>query len=154
MTDTGFANLSFEFTNTDSTSRSVRRSDARELIRSGNEHVRRSASTVWGAPDVRYDYKFFGSLGLNLGVNHHLYAFGNWMEREVDDSWYWRSPIGRPGVFTDPRSPAGGWRPAASLLIAGLSPEGQSGDCPKDITGREHHQDAKAVLSRLGPDCY
>ena len=64
LTANGFANFSFEFTNADETSRSVQRNDARALIEAGNEHVRRPAAQIWGSPEVRYDYKFFGNLGL------------------------------------------------------------------------------------------
>ena len=135
LTDAGFANLSFEFTNADSTNRSVQRTDALAAIASGNEHVRRGAVQVWGAPDVPYDYKFFGNFGLDLGDHHHAYAFGNWAEREIYDSWYWRSPYARPGVFTDPSGPGGGWSMDDPLLIADLSPDGRSGGCPT-----KHHR--------------
>ena len=68
LTEAGFANLSFEFTNADSTNRSVQRDDARRMIEHGNAFIRRSAAQPWGAPDVTYDYKFFGNLGLDLGT--------------------------------------------------------------------------------------
>ena len=154
LTDAGFANLSFEFTNADSTDRSVQRTDALAAIASGNEHVRRSAVQVWGAPDVPYDYKFFGNFGLDLGDHHHAYAFGNWAEREIYDSWYWRSPYARPGVFTDPSGPGGGWSMDDPLLIADLSPDGRSGGCPKNITGRDYFEHGQAALSGLGADCH
>ena len=78
LTERGFANFSFEFTNADETSRSVQRNDARGLIEAGNEHVRRPAAQIWGAPEVQYDYKFFGNLGLDLEeINSRAYAFGN-----------------------------------------------------------------------------
>ena len=153
LTEAGFANFSFEFTNADSTSRSTQRTDALAAIASGNEHVRKSPVQVWGAPDVTYDYKFFGNLGLDLGDHHHAYAFGSWAEREILDSWYWRSPYGRPGVFTDPNSPGGGWSLDDNLLIADLSPDGVSGNCPSDITARDYSQNGQAALSGLGADC-
>ena len=77
LTDAGFANLSFEFTNTDSTNRGAQRSDVLALIRTSNDHVRKSPVQVWGAPAVKYDYKFFGNVGLDLGSHHYVYAFGN-----------------------------------------------------------------------------
>ena len=150
LTDAGFANLSFEFTNTDSTKRSVQRSDALALIRNGNDHVRRSPVQVWGAPAVKYDYKFFGNVGLDLGDDHHAYAFGNWAEREIADSWYWRSPVSRPGVFTTAWSGADN-----AMLIADLSPDGRSGDCPT-ILAADYAQRGPAALAPLQgrDDCY
>ena len=44
LTDTGFANFSFEFTNADETSRSVQRGDALDLIEAGNTEVRQPAA--------------------------------------------------------------------------------------------------------------
>ena len=82
LTDNGFANFSFEFLNADETGRSVQRNDARGLIEAGNRHVRRPAAQIWGAPEIQYDYKFFGNLGLDLeALDARLYAFGNYAER-------------------------------------------------------------------------
>ena len=82
LTDTGFANFSFEFLNADETSRSVQRRDARALIEAGNRDVRRPAAQIWGAPEIQSDYKFFGNLGLDLeAIKARLYAFGNYAER-------------------------------------------------------------------------
>ena len=93
LTERGFANFSFEFTNVDETSRSVQRSDARGLIEAGNMDVRRPAAQIWGAPEVQYDYKFFGNLGLDLEeINSRLYAFGNYAERKVEGGFYFRNP--------------------------------------------------------------
>ncbi len=144
LTEAGFANFSFEFTNSDSTSRSTPRTDEQRLRAAGLPV--KNPSTVWGAVDVKYDYKFFGNLGLDLGNHHHAYAFGSWAERKVGDSWYFRSPVSRPGVFTDD------W--GGNLLIADLSPTGRDGGCPTNINGDEYLQDPQAALSKLGPDCY
>ncbi len=103
LTEAGFANLSFEFMNADETSRSVQRGDALALIAAGNPHVRRPASQVWGAPEVQYDYTFFGNLGLDLkDLNARLYAFGNYAERKVEGGFYFRHPSERPLVFDGP----------------------------------------------------
>ncbi len=100
LTRRGFANFSFEFTNADETSRSVQRNDARGLIEAGNEHVRRPAAQIWGAPEVQYDYKFFGNLGLDLEeINSRAYAFGNYAERRVEGGFFFRNPNTRGGVF-------------------------------------------------------
>ena len=103
LTEHGFANLSFEFMNADETSRSVQRSDALDLIAAGNAHVRRPVTQIWGAPEVQYDYKFFGNLGLDLeALNARLYAFGNYAERKVEGGFYFRNPNDRDGIFDGP----------------------------------------------------
>ena len=112
LTDNGFANFSFEFTNADETSRSVQRGDALDLIEAGNTEVRQPAAQIWGAPEVRYDYKFFGNLGLDLeDLNSRLYAFGNYAERKVEGGFFFRNPNTRGGIFD------GG----ENLLVADLS---------------------------------
>ena len=100
LTEAGFANFSFEFLNADETSRSVQRDDARGLIEAGNAHVRRPAAQIWGAPEIQYDYKFFGNLGLDLeAIKARLYAFGNYAERKVEGGFFFRNPNTRGGVF-------------------------------------------------------
>ena len=152
LTEAGFANLSFEFTNADSTNRSVQRADALPLIAAGNEHVRRSPTQVWGAPDLHYDYKFFGNFGLELGDHHHAYAFGNYAERELEDSWFYRHPANFAQVFTDPFGPNNGGGPNADLLIADLSPELSAG-CPRVPTENYLPDPAWLAEVRANPDC-
>ena len=104
LTDSGFANFSFEFLNADETSRSAQRDDARALIEAGNADVRRPATQIWGAPEVQYDYKFFGNLGLDLEqINSRLYAFGNYAERRVEGGFFFRNPNTRGGIFDGAR---------------------------------------------------
>ena len=103
LTENGFANLSFEFMNADETSRSVQRDDARGFIEAGNEHVRQPVAQIWGAPEVQYDYKFFGNLGLDLeDINARMYAFGNYAERKVEGGFFFRNPNSRTGIFFGP----------------------------------------------------
>ncbi len=125
LTDNGFANFSFEFTNADETSRSVQRNDARGLIEAGNEHIRRPAAQIWGAPEIQYDYKFFGNLGLDLeDINSRLYAFGNYAERKVEGGFFFRNPNTRAGVFRgDPLEDG-----TPTIRVADLSGIGQG--CP------------------------
>ena len=125
LTDHGFANFSFEFLNADETSRSVQRNDARGLIEAGNEHVRRPAAQIWGAPEIQYDYKFFGNLGLDLeDLNARLYAFGNYAERKVEGGFFFRNPNTRSGVFRgDPLADG-----TPTVRVADLSGAGQG--CP------------------------
>ena len=103
LTENGFANFSFEFMNVDETSRSVQRGDARGLIEAGNMDVRRPAAQIWGSPEIQYDYKFFGNLGIDLeDINARAYAFGNYAERKVEGGFFFRNPNTRGGVFDGP----------------------------------------------------
>ena len=103
LTENGFANFSFEFMNVDETSRSVQRGDARGLIEAGNMDVRRPAAQIWGSPEIQYDYKFFGNLGLDLeDINARVYAFGNYAERKVEGGFFFRNPNSRGGIFFGP----------------------------------------------------
>ena len=148
LTENGFANFSFEFTNADETSRSVQRSDARGLIEAGNDDVRRPAAQIWGAPEVQYDYKFFGNLGLDLeDLNSRLYAFGNYAERRVEGGFYFRNPHTRSGVFRgDPLEDG-----TPSVKVVDVSDNGRSGSC-RDIPIRGNVPQFGEVNN--GPDCF
>ena len=149
LTENGFANFSFEFMNVDETSRSVQRSDARGLIEAGNEHVRRPAAQIWGAPEVQYDYKFFGNVGLDLDeINSRLYAFGNYAERRVEGGFYFRNPHTRNGVFRG--DPLEDGTPTVKMID--LSHDGLSGNC-RDIPIRGNVPQFAEVADN-GPDCF
>lgn len=100
LTDAGFANFSLQWKEADPTSRSVQRSDAQALIDAGNDNVRTPATQVWGAPEIKKDWTFFGNTGLDLGNGHEVYAFGNWSERTVEGGFFYRNPHTRPGVYS------------------------------------------------------
>ena len=103
LTENGFANFSFEFMNVDETSRSVQGKAARGLIEAGNMDVRRPAAQIWGSPEIQYDYKFFGNLGIDLeDINARAYAFGNYAERKVEGGFFFRDPNDRGGIFRGP----------------------------------------------------
>ena len=124
LTENGFANFSFEFMNVDETSRSVQRGNARGLIEAGNMDVRRPAAQIWGSPEIQYDYKFFGNLGIDLeDINARAYAFGNYAERKVEGGFFFRNPNRREGVFVPNGRPG-------HLQVADLSDDGMSGNCP------------------------
>ncbi len=147
LTDNGFANFSFEFTNADETSRSVQRNDARGLIEAGNEHVRRPAAQIWGSPEVRYDYKFFGNLGLDLEeLNSRVYAFGNYAERKVEGGFFFRNPNTRGGVFRgDPLEDG-----TPTIRVADLSGTGRG--CP--ALAANPAADYTAALAGLPDHCF
>ncbi len=124
LTEAGFANFSFEFMNIDETRRSVQRSDAQSLIEAGNAHVRRPAAQILSTPEVQYNYKFFGNLGLDLTDMHSLYAFGNYAERKVEGNFFFRNPNTRGGVFEG--NPLADGTP--TIRVADLSDD--LGGCP------------------------
>ena len=145
LTENGFANFSFEFMNVDETSRSVQRGRAREMIEAGNMDVRRPAAQIWGSPEIQYDYKFFGNLGIDLeDINARAYAFGNYAERKVEGGFFFRNPNRREQVFV----PSG--RPG-HLLVADLSDDGMSGNCPTIQTNVA--ADYQGALDGY-PDCF
>ena len=104
----GFANFSFEYGASDWTDRSVQRNDAQGLIDAGNKDVQLSQYTrqpnamVWGAPEVQYDYKLFGNLGMKLNSKAELYGWGNYAQRKIEGGFYYRNPNTRSGVFDGP----------------------------------------------------
>ena len=108
LTEYGFANFSFEWKESDPTSRSAQRGDAQGLINAGNTNVRQPAAQIWGAPEYSDDFKLFGNFGLELGNGMEAYAFGNWAERQVEGGFYFRNPHTRGGVFRGPALDANG----------------------------------------------
>ena len=126
MTD-GFLNLSGEFKQADPTTRSVQRADAQGLINAGNNAVRQPAAQIWGAPEIRGDYKLFANLGVPTGVGE-LYAFGNYARRTVEGGFFFRNPHTREGVFLgDPLADG-----TPTVKVADISEDGLSGNCPND----------------------
>ena len=129
LTEYGFANFSFEWKESDPTSRSRQRGDAQGLIDAGNTNVRQPAAQIWGAPEYSDDFKLFGNFGLELGNGMEAYAFGNWAERQVEGGFYYRNPHTRGGVFEGPEvDPATGYTAAQggnasvdSVKVADLS---------------------------------
>lgn len=147
MTDYGFANLSFEWKESDPTSRSEQRGDAQGLINAGNTSVRQPAQ-IWGAPRYSDDFKLFGNFGLDLGNGLEAYAFGNWAERQVEGGFYYRNPHTRGGVF---RGPEVNGMP--TVKVADLSGD-MSGNCPA-IPIRNNVADANALAAvKANPNCY
>lgn len=121
----GFANFSFEYGASDWTSRSIQRDDAQALIDAGNSHVTNSRFTrsptamVWGAPEVLYDYKLFGNIGMKLNSKAELYGWGNYSQRKVEGGFYYRNPNTRGGVFDGGND---------TIKVANLDPD--QGSCP------------------------
>ena len=146
----GFVNLSGEFRQADPTSRSVQRTDAQGLIDAGNVHVRQPAAQIWGAPEVRDDWKLFANLGIDVGENSEFYAFGNWAQRTAEGGFFFRNPHTRGGVFAGPADADGN----PTVKVADLSADGMSGNCPA-IPVVDNVADAAAIAAvAANPNCF
>ena len=100
LTDSGFLNLSLEYKEQDATSRSQFRSDSDALRAAGNLDVP-AIPQIWGAPELKDDWKFFLNSAIQLSDTMELYAFGNYAERKVDGGFFFRNPNNRGGIFTN-----------------------------------------------------
>ena len=146
----GFANLSFEYGNSDPTDRSVQRGDATALIAAGNTAVRNPAQ-IWGSPEERNNAKFFGNFGKLVGESTQVYAHTNYASRKVTGGFFFRNPNTRGAVF----SADGG----KSLLI-GDALDAQDGildgsaGCP--VVPIVDHVPDQAALSQVfsDPNCF
>ena len=151
LTDAGFANLSFEYGETDPTDRSVQRDDAAALIAAGNTAVANPAQ-VWGSPKIEDEWKLWGNFGLDLGNGSSAYMNANYTKKHVDGGFYFRNPNTRGAVFSADSG--------ASLLIGDLSlargdgPANGGAGCPAvPITDDVPDQTAlDAVFA--DPDCF
>ena len=101
LSDSGFANLSFEFAESSPTDRSVQQEDAAALALLGVPNVANPAKP-WGSPKVSGSIKTVANFGIDLDEGRSLYAFGNFARRRVETPFFYRVPFGdrgRRGVF-------------------------------------------------------
>lgn len=145
LSDSGFANLSFEYKEAEPTSRSVQRDDAKGLIAAGNTNIRQPAAQVWGLPEVYDDFKFFGNAGITLADGGEAYLFGNWAERTVEGGFFFRNPLTRGGIFDGPGD---------TILVADLSPDGMSGNCPVVNIMNNAADPAALAAVAANPNCF
>ena len=108
----GFATVSAELKDSKPTSRGSQDPQATYLVENGYTNVA-DPVVIWGAPEVRNDFKVILNGGVEAGVGE-LYGFGGWSGRDVDGSFFYRNPNTRSGVFagTD-----------GNLLVADLMPD-------------------------------
>ncbi len=146
----GFANLSFEYGNSDPTDRSVQRADAAALIAAGNTAVR-SPAQIWGSPEERNNAKFFANFGKLIGESTQAYGHANYASRRVTGGFFFRNPNTRSAVF----SGDGG-----KTLLVGDALDAQDGvldgsaGCP--VVPVVDHVPDQAALSRVfsDPNCF
>ncbi len=161
LTESGFANFSFEYREANPTSRAEQRDDAQALADAGNPYIDdpsyepllHPTVMIWGAPNIMYDYKFFGNLGLDLGNGREAYAFGNYSQRKVEGGFFFRNPHTRGGVFDGGKEGTGD--DAVQLVkVADLSDDGMSGNCPKIRVIDNVASPADIAAVAANPDCF
>ncbi|MEX2496895.1 MAG: TonB-dependent receptor [Woeseia sp.] len=152
LTDAGYANFTAEFNEADATSRSTQRDDAQALIDAGNTAVRVPAQ-IWGAPEIRDNFKLWANVGLDLGNDNEAYVFGNWGERTVEGGFFFRNPNTRGGVNDGPINPITG---NDTILVADLTfgPSDDGVGCPVvDIIADVPDPAALAAVG-ADPNCF
>ncbi len=151
LTKNGFANFSFEYTKAAPTSRSVQRSNAQGYIDRANELKADPAAVLtkaemdsgltrenliargertpvpaqhWGIPEINYDFKFFGNMGLNLSDSAQLYFFPSFAQREMEQGFWYRPPEGGR-LFSEPAQLSDGsvFDPRIDLFPGGFTPQ-------------------------------
>jgi iron complex outermembrane receptor protein len=140
FTDNGFFNASFEYGESDPTSRSVQRDDARALIEGGNTAVANPAQ-VWGNPKISDDLKTFFNLGLELSDSMEAYAFANYASKEVEGGFYFRNPDTRAAVFANSDG---------NRLVGDVTPD-LSGNCPTALDPADSAGLADVIAD---PNCF
>ena len=148
--ETGFANLSLEYGNSDPTNRSVQRADAAALIAAGNTHVADPAQ-IWGNPTIEDDVKFFGNFGHLFSNGTQIYGHTNYAEKKVTEGFYFRNPNNRANIYS---LDEGQTLMIADVLDAQDGVLDGSANCPTvRITGNVPDQ---AALARVfeDPNCF
>ncbi len=143
LTQNGFLNFSFEYGESDATSRSVQRDDAAALIAAGNTAVLDPAQ-VWGSPELQDDIKTFVNMGIDLGSNMQLYGHGNYASKTAIGGFFYRNPNTRSAVYSND----GG----ETLLIGDLTPG--TTPCPT-VAITDNAPDAAALAQVFAdPNCF
>ena len=158
MSSSGFLNLSMEYKEADPTSRAFQRPDAQALADAGNphiddpgyEHLFHPTVMVWGSPEFKYDYKFFGNMGIDLSDSFEAYGYGNYAKRKVEGGFYFRNPHTRGGVFNGDIDPVSGYD---TVKVADINGLGVGEACPviRIMDDVANAGDIAAVEAR--PDC-
>lgn len=118
LTDSGFLSLSLEYAETDSTSRSEQRFDARALEDLGAPGIPNPAQN-YGQPSISGEARFFANAAFDVGSNSEIYAFGNYATRNLRTEFFWRNPNSLTNIFTV----------GPDRLVFDLTADG-SGNCP------------------------
>ncbi len=141
--DDGFGVLSFQIKDAEPTSRGIQdgegtNSGATALAVAG--FPVENPVVVWGAPEVKNDYKVILNAGISLSDSTELYTFGNYATRDVDGSFYYRNPSNRSGVFTN----------NGNVLFADSTGAG----CPIGALPTSSFADAQAFINSAPENCF
>ena len=139
----GGMTLSAEWRDGRPTSRGIQDPAAIALIAAGIPEVPQPVVT-WGNPRSRNDYKLVANGHVGVGAGE-AYLFGNYAQRDVDGSFFYRNPLARTGVYSND----GG----QTLLVGDLTPT-DSAACPVvPIVGGK--PDAAGLAALAGdPNCF
>jgi len=141
--DSGAANLSFELSKSDATSRGIQDPAVQSLLNSGiSKNDIQAPVVIWGAPEITNNIKIFGNMEVDIGDSNHykqLYLFGNWAQRDVEGSFFYRNPNTRAGIFTNPNN--------GTRLFFDMT-NNNTGNCPTPtIPGSTDDVDTLAAVS-------
>ncbi|MFK8013309.1 MAG: TonB-dependent receptor plug domain-containing protein [Marinicellaceae bacterium] len=158
FTDDGFFNVSFEYGETDETSRSVQRDDAQALIDAGNNAVADPAQ-VWGQPIIDNDLKLVYNMAVSLDEDREVYAFGNYGNKTVDGGFFFRNPNTRGGVFAGPGvtdvDPDTGVETFYPTILTGdLTPGALNNDACPIVRIIDNVPDQDALDDLAGANCF
>ncbi len=103
----GFANITYQFKESDATSRSIQRGDAAAIEAAGLPVA--NPAQIWGSPEISDDISIFGNFGLDLSNDAEAYLFANYSERHVEGGFFFRNPLTRSGVYLGERFLNGEW---------------------------------------------
>jgi len=149
--ENGFANITYQWKESDATERNIQRDDAAALIAAGNTAVNNPAQ-VWGAPNIMDDMALFINSGVDLGDDTQIYAFGGFASREVDGGFFFRNPTNRGGVYDGPIDPISG---LDTILTGDMTPGAtDNSNCPIVTLSADGIPDAAALASLPGANCW
>lgn len=163
--DNGFANITFQWQESDPTVRSTQRTDAATLIAAGNTDIPQPYAQIWGAPEYSDDYNVFINSGIQLTESQELYAFGNVGGRTIAGAFFYRNPNDRDGVFTSGTDPVTG-RSLRAVVDTNIGPAdvGVVSNCPVLVSPGSGGDGVpldpavvaadNAALAALPPNCF
>ncbi len=149
IAEAGSANFSFELSENKPTSRGIQDPAVEQLISAGvnNEDIQKPV-VHWGAPQITENIKLLANIELDLGKNggyRDFYLFGNWSQREVNGSFFYRNPNTRASVYTNPNN--------GTRLFFDMTSDG-TGNCPKATLPGDSN-DAEALANVFAnDDCF
>lgn len=143
--DDGFAVLAFQAKQADPTSRGVQDGEGTNGGAAGLANAGFPVAdpvVVWGAPEVKDDYKLALNIGIPVGETAELYGFALYSTRDVDGSFFYRNPAGRTSVFVDGNGDA---------LFADTT---GAGGCPTGALPTDNFAAAQAFIQSAPANCF